>query len=92
MDHPTPEREREFYMEALKAAAPLVAAMDGEEQVRLIQHWRPDVTDQDTALYFDEGTLRVHAATAAADMLWEHIMRFKSTSDMTLEEHLDEQP
>ena len=85
MDTPTPEQERELYIQALTAAAPVVASMEPSEQRSLIRHWDTEATPEKILQYRKDGSVQFHALTTMADMLWEHVMRFQSTQDSSME-------
>ena len=91
MDRPTPEQEREFYLQALTAAAPIVAVMETNEQRSLLRKWDTGSTPDKILQYHREGSLKFHALTTMADLLWEHIMRFQGTVDRPLEEMTKDQ-
>ena len=90
MERPTPEQERDFYIEALKIAAPIVAAMDDDEQSKLVPHREPEKDNSALSTFWEHGTLRFHALTAMDDLVWEHIMRFQSSAEMKFHEHMAE--
>ena len=89
MQLPTPEQERDYYAQALQTAAPIISAMDIDQQTRLVtSHYQ--VTNEMLDEYHATGTLPLQALTAMADMVWESIMGFKSSQDMTLSEFMAE--
>ena len=86
MERPTPEQEREFYIQALTASAPIAAAMETNEQRSLIRNYDTGSTPAKILQYHQDGTLKFHALTTMADLLWKHIMRFQGTSGTSLED------
>ena len=91
MNRPTPDQEREFYLQALTAAAPIVAVMETNEQRSLIRNYDTGSTPDKILQYHREGSLKFHALTTMADLLWEHIMRFQGTGDTSLEDMTKDQ-
>ena len=90
MDRPTPEQERQFYLQALTAASPVVAAMSLIDQKSLIQQWDIAVTDETINLYNKRGTIQYHALITMATMLMRDVIDFHSTQDKDkeLQEHM----